>query len=249
MKQENRSLTLRAVVVVLFLVPINCYWIFYTENLWWMQFPTTMSLFFNVVFFLLAIAGPNLLLKKLLPRIALSEGELLIIYMMMCIATSISALDCMQVLMPLMSHAFWFATPENEWAELFWPYMPEWLTVSDLRILNAYYNGEASLYVARYITAWFIPALSWTAFIVVLLFVMLCINVILRKQWLERERLIYPIIEVPFEITRDVGSIFKNRLFLLSFTLTGLMTLINGISFLSPTIPGIMIRQPDISYL
>ena len=122
MKQENRSLTLRAVVVVLFLVPINCYWIFYTENLWWMQFPTTMSLFFNVVFFLLAIAGPNLLLKKLLPRMALSKGELLIIYMMMCIATSISALDCMQVLMPLMSHAFWFATPENEWAKLFWSY-------------------------------------------------------------------------------------------------------------------------------
>ena len=248
-KQESQSLTLRTVVIAVFLMPINCYWIFYSENMWWMQFATSMSLFFNVVFFLMVIAGLNLLLKKFLPDIALSKGELLVIYMMMCIATSISALDCMQVLMPLMSHAFWFATPENEWADLFWTYMPEWLTVSDMRVLNAYYNGESSLYTARHITTWLIPALSWTAFIVVLLFVMLCINVILRKQWLERERLIYPIIEVPFEITRDVGSIFKNRLFLLSFILTGLMTLINGISFLHPAVPGIMLRQPDISYL
>ena len=143
---KTQILTLRSIVIAVALMPINCYWIFYSENMWWMQFATSMSLFFNVVFFLVLIAGLNLLLKKYLPRLALSKGELLVIYMMMCISTSISALDYMQVLMPLMSHAFWFATPENEWAELFWSYIPEWLTVSDMRVLNAYYNGESSLY-------------------------------------------------------------------------------------------------------
>ena len=246
---KTQILTLRSIVIVVALMPINCYWIFYSENMWWMQFATSMSLFFNVVFFLVLIAGLNLLLKKYLPRLALSKGELLVIYMMMCISTSISALDYMQVLMPLMSHAFWFATPENEWAELFWSYIPEWLTVSDMRVLNAYYNGESSLYSANYMMTWIIPVLSWTSFIIVLLFVMLCINVILRKQWLEKERLSYPIIEVPFEITRDIGSIFKNRLFLLSFVLTGFITFLNGVSFLHPVVPRIMIRQNDISYL
>ena len=246
---KTQILTLRSIVIAVALMPINCYWIFYSENMWWMQFATSMSLFFNVVFFLVLIAWLNLLLKKYLPRLALSKGELLVIYMMMCISTSISALDYMQVLMPLMSHAFWFATPENEWAELFWSYIPEWLTVSDMRVLNAYYNGESSLYSANYMMTWIIPVLSWTSFIIVLLFVMLCINVILRKQWLEKERLSYPIIEVPFEITRDIGSIFKNRLFLLSFVLTGFITLLNGISFLRPFVPRIMIRQNDISYL
>ena len=217
--------------------------------MWWMQFPTSMSLFFNVVFFLIVISGLNLLVKRFLPRFALSAGELLVIYMMLCIATSITGLDYMQVLMPLMSHAFWFATPENEWAELFSQYMPDWLTVSDTHVLNSYYNGESSLYTARDVTAWLIPALSWTAFIVALLFVMLCVNVILRKQWLERERLAYPITEVPFEITRGVGGIFRNKLFLLSFTLTATMTVINGISSLYPAVPKIMLRQRDISYL
>ena len=75
MKQESQSLTLRTIVIVLFLMPINCYWIFYSENMWWMQFATSMSLFFNVVFFLLVIAGLNLLLKKFLPRMALSKGN------------------------------------------------------------------------------------------------------------------------------------------------------------------------------
>lgn len=139
--QKKRSLTLRAVAIAIVLMPVNCYWIFHTESMWWMQFPTSMSLFFNVVFFILVIAAFNLLLKKILPRMALSEGELLIIYMMLCIATSISALDYMQVLMSLMSHAFWFATPENEWNELFFQHIPTWLTARDMRVLDGYYGG------------------------------------------------------------------------------------------------------------
>ena len=246
---RKRSLTLRAVVIAIILMPINCYWIFHTESMWWMQFPTSMSLFFNVVFFLLVIAGLNLLLKKFLPGSALSEGELLVIYMMLCIVTSISALDYMQVLMPLMSHAFWFATPENEWSELFFQYMPRWLTVRDMHVLDGYYDGESSLYTAKNVTTWLVPALSWSAFIVVLLFVMLCINVILRKQWFERERLAYPIIEVPYEITKGMGNIFRNKLFLLSFVFSASITMFNGLSFIYPGIPMIAIRKSDISYL
>lgn len=247
--QRKRSLTLKSVVIALILMPINCYWIIYTESIWWAQFPSTMSLFFNVVFFLFVIAGINLLIKRFLPSIALSKGELLVVYMMLCIATSITALDYMQVLMPLMSHAFWFATPENEWRELFFQYLPTWLTVREPHALNGYYNGNSSLYIARNVTAWLVPVLSWSAFIVTLLFVMLCVNVILRKQWLERERLVYPIIEVPYELTTGMENLFRNRLFLLSFALTAGITLFNGFSFLYPVIPMIAVRKWDISYL
>ena len=198
---------------------------------------------------LLILTLLNSLIKKVFGRSGLHPTELLSVYVLLSSACSLCSINTMGFLFTTLGHSTWFATPENEWAELFWSYMPEWLTVSDMRVLNAYYNGESSLYSANYMMTWIIPVLSWTSFIIVLLFVMLCINVILRKQWLEKERLSYPIIEVPFEITRDIGSIFKNRLFLLSFVLTGFITLLNGISFLHPVVPRIMIRQNDISYL
>ena len=49
------------------------------------------------------------------------------------------------------------------------------------------------------------PVLIWTGFIATLLFVMQCINVILRKQWTDRERLSYPIIQLPLEMTDRRG--------------------------------------------
>ena len=57
----TRGVTLKSVTLALILIPINCYWIMYTEMVWWGLFPTTMSLFFNAVFFLFIITLFNLL--------------------------------------------------------------------------------------------------------------------------------------------------------------------------------------------
>ena len=74
--QRKRSLTLRSVIITIVLIPVNCYWIFHTESMWWAQFPTSMSLFFNVVFFLLVIACVNLLIRRFFPRVALSDWSM-----------------------------------------------------------------------------------------------------------------------------------------------------------------------------
>ena len=57
-------------------------------------------------------------------------------------------------------------------------------------------------YVSRHIRGWLQPMVWWTIFLTVLAFVMLCTNTIIRKQWIERERLTYSLIDLPFEMTR-----------------------------------------------
>ena len=61
----TRGVTLKSVTLALILIPINCYWIMYTEMVWWGLFPTTMSLFFNAVFFLFMITILNLPLRRI----------------------------------------------------------------------------------------------------------------------------------------------------------------------------------------
>ena len=244
----TRGVTLKSVIISLILIPVNCYWIMYTEMVWWGLFPTTMSLFFNAVFFLFMITLLNLIIRRMKRQWALTHGELLVIYVMLCMASAIASHDHTQVLIPMIGHVFWYDTPENEWRELLHRYMPTWGTVQDKAILEGFYEGQTTLYRAEVLKAWLGPTLWWTSFIFVLVFVMLCINVVLRKQWTEREKLAYPIIQLPLEMTRDSGAKFyRGRVFWTAFILVSVLNLINGFSYLFPTIPIIGVRFRNIS--
>lgn len=246
MKKERSSstVTLRACLIGFALIPINVYLVVQMESVWGIQYPTTMTLLFNVIFCLLLLIFFNLLLKKLLPNRTLTQGELLTIYVILSMATVVSGHDTTQTLICHLGHPFWFASPENEWKELFFRYIPRWLVVDDKKILEGYYKGESTLFGIEHIKGWLSPVLWWTAFTIMMAFIMLCINVILRKRWIEREKLSYPIIQLPFEITKDGGSwkFFNNRLFLIGFAVASGIDIINGLHYLQPIVPNIKIR-------
>jgi len=87
----------RALTIGLVLSGVNCYWLIMC--LFWEQsHPTVISLFFNVIFSVFVLALLNLLLKRFLPGRALSRGELLTIYVMLCMASAMGAQDMVQVL-------------------------------------------------------------------------------------------------------------------------------------------------------
>ncbi len=122
-EKNSSGVTLRALLIGLILAGVNCYWLI--MGLFWEQsHPTVISLFFNVIFSVFVLALLNLPLKRFLPGHALSQGELLTVYVMLCMASAMGAQDMIQVLIPAIPHPFWFATPENEWTDLFGRYMP-----------------------------------------------------------------------------------------------------------------------------
>ena len=73
------------------------------------------------------------------------------------------------------------------------------------------------------------------------------LSVILRKQWIEHEKLSYPIILLPYEMTKDAGF-YRNRLLWVGFAIGCGIDLLNGISFLYPYVPSVPIRH-DIGLL
>ena len=147
----------------------------------------------------------------------------------------------MQILPCVMEHAFGFSTVENEWGSLFHHYIPEWLSVRDASVLEPYYNGDSSFYHLKYVFAWLSPALLWSAFVYALVFVMLCINALVRKNWIEQSKLSFPIIQLPLEMTRAKCSPFKNRLIWIGIAISGGIALINGLHSLHPVIPQLRI--------
>ena len=161
---------------------------------------------------------------------------MLTIYSILMVSVSVSGQDFTHTIFGTLGNARWFATPENEWATLFLSYVPQWLEPSE-KVLEPYFSGESSFYVSTRIKGWIQPFVWWTLFLTVLCFVMICINSIIRRQWIEQERLTYPLVYLPFEMTR--GGFFKNRLLWLGIGIAAAINLLNGLNALFPVLPKI----------
>ncbi len=247
-RQPGQEVTRRAVLLGLALIPPNFYWIVNLEvNRY--SFATYAAPFYNVIFTLFLLTVANLGARRWRPALALGRAELLTVYAMLSVASALNSHNCMQILLSIMGHAFWFATPENRWGELFLPHLPPWLTVSNKDILEGYYAGYSSLYRPEVVRAWLVPVLCWTGFGVLLLGTMLCINVVFRRQWVEAERLTYPIVQLPLDMTAEDGSFWRNRIMWTGFAIAGGITFVNGLAYLFPTLPSLPIKRQNIGYL
>ena len=230
--EVSRGSTARALILGTIAIIISAYWVVGVENRIVYEL-TDFSIYPTVIFVLFLLALVNLFLSRFLKRLSLSATELATVYVMLSIATSLFGHDMMRQLIPMMTNPFWFATPENEWKALFFRYIPRWLTVDDQYALSEYYKGQESFFTAQNFSAWLTPIIMWTIFLVVFLFGMLCINIIIRKQWTEHEKLSYPIIRLPLELSGN-PKFFTNKLMWLAFGIAAAIELLAGLKYLYP---------------
>ena len=241
----TQKITTRALLIGIVLVPINSYAILMMR-----VSPTFAVPFYNVIFALFLLVVVNKLWQRFGGKDGgLNPGEFLVIYLMLSCSTALTSNHILKELIPIIGHPFWFATAENEWRELFLRYLPQWLTISDKRILRGYYEGDSSLYTKAHLKAWIEPVFYWGIFLIVLVWVMLCINVIIRRQWTERERLTYPVIQLPQEMVKAQNALFRNRLLWTGFAISAAITMINGLHTVFPEIPDIPTKRRSINYL
>ena len=108
------GVTKRAVVLGALLIPFNAFWIVRLERVLFGPYPSTISLFANVVFVLFVLLGLNGLCRWIAPRWAFSQGELLTLYTMLAISTGLAGLDGVGILSQIMPHGAWFGAT-NHW--------------------------------------------------------------------------------------------------------------------------------------
>ena len=136
--------------------------------------------------------------------------------------------------------------PENDWKDLFWRYIPKWLSRDDKRILAGYYQGDSTLHTAQHLLGWLTPVMNWLAFVLAMLLVMVCINLIVRKPWTEQEKLAYPIIQLPFALTSE--DFFRNKTMWIGLGVMADFDIINGLHFIFPAIPCLFARSYFFSF-
>ena len=251
-RPASRSLvTTRALVLGALLIPFNVYWVMMVEGIWHTGHPSVMSLPWGVVFNIIVLLLVNVGLKRFLPRYALTQAEFVTVYVMVGIAVMLSGHDTLQLGVPNLTHGWWYATDANAWEDLFHKDLPKFATVSDPRILEPYYDGHSTLYTKERILAWYGPVLWWCGVVLAVGLVMVGINVLLRKQWTEREKLGYPIVQLPLAMTAQGGSrsFFGSKTLWIGILLAAALDIYNGLHWFFPSVPVIDIRHNRDHYI
>lgn len=239
---ETTSLLLPLVIGVV-LILFNAYWIALVSGIHHSLNPAYASLFIAPIVNLFFGVLLNTLLKRFRPQLALSRAQFLIIYQMLVMLCLVSGHNPMDFILGILAHPFWFATFENEYAALFHRYIPPWFTIQHKSALTGFFEGNSTLYTAKHLSAWIDLTLLWSFVTFVLFFILMCFNSIQRLQWSERERLSYPIAQLPIEMTTP--RFFSRRLLWLGFGICAVVELLNGVHFLYPFVPGVPLKIPD----
>jgi len=235
--QRQPRVSFRAVMLGVALIPLCCMWLVQSEILWYSGEPTTISLFYHVIFILMVLIGINQLIRLRFPKSALDAGEILTIYIMLCLASTMCGHDMIQILVPMLVFPHWNADAGNRWEELILPHLPKNLIVTDKDVMRGAFEGDASMYDWRVIQAFAGPMAHWFLFIMALVIMMILLNILLRKQWTENEKLAYPVIQIPMEISTHTSSLLRNKLFWIGFLISGTVDLVNGLQHFHPNIP------------
>ena len=234
------GVTWRSLLLGCILIPINCYWVTIIEVKYYALDGSCLPLFIEPVFILFVVTFLNFLISKRRPGLSLTQGELLTIYIMLVMSMTLAGHDTIQNMFGTIVHPFWFATPENEWADLFFRYIPKWLTITDRTVLEGFYEGESTIYSAKNFRPWIQPLLIWGVFFFVLIFLLMCITIIIRKRWTHEEKLAFPIIQLPLRMThQEDGKLvfFTSKVMWIGFGVAALIDIINGLHHIYPSVP------------
>ncbi|MER3501583.1 MAG: hypothetical protein C4295_08965 [Candidatus Fervidibacterota bacterium] len=244
----SERFSLRAILIGLLLLPFNAYWVTMMELVRYAGHPSNIAPFANVVFVMLVLLCSNPFLRLLHRQTGwhwfrpFAPMELLLVYLVLSIGTAWVGHDGIQVLMPQIVYPFRYASPENRWDELFLKLLPSWLYVSDKTALRNAYEGGHWFWAPENFHPWLAPLLGWGSFCVALALLMLGLCLLVRRRWMEEERLTYPVLYLPQEIVRPFSSLFRSNPFWLGFAASAFVDTLNGFAALYPSLPSIKVR-------
>ena len=188
----------------------------------------------GALFFLCLLICITTLLKRLgILRSGLAPRELLVIFSMLLMVSGVTTRGLMSQLIPHMVGFAHYATPDNKWDSQVLPILPDGLTIVDPSVAKGFFEGMESGEGAPY-RSWVGPLLAWGLMLAALYLTMISVMVILRKPWMDQERLPFPIAQLPLSLIEgDAGEppLLRNRVFWAGFAvpaLVGLSRILHG---------------------
>lgn len=190
------------------------------------------------------------LTKRTKSRFSLTPQELLTVYCMMLLSSMISSRGCLEKILPLLVTLPYFSNQSNDWTTYFYPNIKKWMVPFDTTqtdpnthqlIAQRFFEGLRSGEKIPW-HQWIGPLFWWGLLALFIFGAFLCLASILRKQWVDNEKLSFPLAQLPLEMvsgdSRGAGF-WRNPLTWLGFAIPSVIFTINGLHGWYPSIPQI----------
>ncbi len=194
-----------------------------------------------LLLFVMALAV-NPLLRRLKRR-QIGQRELIGIYAVLLAVAALASCQFAQWVVPVSTGAYYYATPYNGWNELT-PLIPSWWAPDDPQDIRRFYEGVKTGETVNW-AVWWKPLLAWGPFVLVLYVTFLCIASLLRRAWTDHERLAFPLVQLPLELTEENAreSFLRHRLVWIGALIPTVIHSLNGLRHILPLVPGIPVRD------
>jgi len=176
-------------------------------------------------FLIILVFAVNPILKKIAKGLEFSTTELAIVWIMLTASSAVPGYGMMEFIFPYLASPLYFASPENQWMEVIIPKLPTWAYLSDKSAVDDFFKGLTGGGIPW--RAWMAPAGFWITCSLLFFFVFTCWGVLLRKQWIERERYVFPLVQVPTQLIQT-GPLLKDRLLWIGISVAFLAHLFNS---------------------
>jgi len=196
---------------------------------------------------LIVLMLANALVARISRRLGLSSAELGVIYFMLVCAALISSFGLATQLLPNLIGINYFANPQDHlWQKTFYKHIPSWLVPWDpagperqllsVRFYEGLRMGEKVPW-----SAWIVPICAWLIFAFLLFFLMACVATLFRRQWVDNEKLSFPLVQLPMEMISEESSrsFFRNKAMWAGFALPMIIHSLNGLHRSFPNVPEI----------
>lgn len=241
-------ITSRIVIISLILIISLSIWTIYAEH--FVGSINSISPPPGAIFLFFFIILVNSLLRYM--KIGLRESELIALYSLLLVSAPISSFSIIRILVSILPAPFYFATPENEFSTLFNGIIPTWFAPREPSVVRGYYEplGRGVPWIA-----WLKPLAVWISFALVAYILIMCMSIIIHRQWIDRERLTFPTVYLPLRLAEKpaTGSIFspllKNKFLWIGFAIPVILHGINGLSFYHPVVPNLPLKSNFTRYL
>ncbi len=189
----------------------------------------------------------TLLIKGALGRSAVKwdRTDCLVVYSLALVSSGIPSFGWTGLLIPYIAGPFYFATPENRWAQILQPRLPSWLHPQRPETFIWLYQGLPKGVPIPW-ADWITPLFWWTVLAISVSLVFFSLSAFLRGPWVEKERLVFPLVHLPLRMT-ETGDDPTRRFFydplvrltaLLAFSIHSL----NGLHRLYPWLPTVNVH-------
>ena len=194
------------------------------------------------------------LINPLLGRRRFTAVEMVTAIAMMLIACALPTSGLFRYFTPQLADTVYQATGGQAWYNDYLKLLPNWMLPSKdpgSSIVRDYFLGVDRIdphALAATWRQWAVPYLAWTFFLGPLFLCLMFICALLRKQWVERERLSFPMATIPLEMMREpepgrrFAALWRNPLLWIAVLVPFTVHLLNGAHIFFPSIPEVPIK-------